>query len=316
MGTPSPQSTKSTSPRLVGLLQLITGVLILPIMDACAKYLGGDLPAGEIAWWRFAIMLTLLLPMILYMRVWHFPLQKCASLMLPGVFIAIATSAFFQALNHMSMAKALTIVFVSPFILTVLSFIFLGEILRMRRILTLLVGFSGAMVVIRPTHIDVDFSVLYPLITACCYAVYLLLLRQNAQHSHPLMTQFMVGCGAISFLSILLILGGFFPHTLPLFVFRWPETIHFPFLLGVGMVALIGHTLIASAARTLPATLIAPLGYIELFSASTIGFLVFGETPDLYTIIGATMIVSSGLYLIYREQQVGKRVSMARASSP
>lgn len=291
---------------LGGLLQLCFGVMILPIMDAFAKHLGADLAAGEIAWWRFTLMIIMILPMIAYCKVWKFQLRSCAHFMLPGLFIALGTTTFFHALNYMNMAKALTIFFISPFILTILSVIFMGEVLRLRRILCLLIGFSGALVVIRPTHLNFDLYTLYPIATALSYAIYLFLLRRNAHHNHPLMTQFLVGCGAVIFLSLLLIIGIFVPKILPLFVFEGPNIPHFPFLLGIGLVALIGHTLIASATRHLHASLMAPLGYMELLSTTAIGYVFFHEIPDISTISGATLIVGSGLYLIYREQHISR----------
>ncbi len=299
----TPPNRQNTHSVISGVSFMCLGVLLLPIMDAFAKHLGADLSAGVIAWWRFTLQCLLLLPVIFLLGKWHVPHRGALVQILPGAFVALATACFFQSLQFMSMAKALTIFFVSPLLLTLLSALFLGETLRLRRISALLMGFIGAIIVVRPASIDFELISLLPMTSALCFALYFLLLRHVGGRTHPLMTQFLVGIGAWMFLSIAVIAAFFLEDSLVLFDFVLPKPEHYPFLFGIGIIAVVGHTLLASAVAQVPANLLAPLAYIELLSAIALGYFWFNEIPDQYTIIGGSIIIASGIYVVYREQK-------------
>ena len=293
---------------LLGMGQMCCGLILLPAMDAIAKVLGQDLGSAETAWWRFAIQLIMLPALLLFLRAWQWQGSIALWQMLPGAFIAVATVFFFHALQYMSMAKTITIFFVEPMIITILAAIFLRETIRVRRIIAIIVGFIGAAIVIRPQNFETQWFVFLPLGSALCFAIYFLLLRRVAKRAHPLMTQWMVALGAVITLSILLQL----PRVgidLDLFVVRGIRLELFPLILALGFFAIVGHSLLISASSKAPANVLAPLAYVELVSATMLGFVLFHEIPDMYTILGGCIIIISGLYLIYREHQQHRNIS-------
>ena len=161
-------------------------------------------------------------------------------------------------MKYLSIAQAISIFFVEPLILTLLSALFLGEVIRMRRILAIVIGFAGALIIIRPTFFDVGLPALYPLGTALSFALYLMVTRKLSSQVHPFQMQWMVGLSATISLSLLLALGSFV-H-MPVFIPSLPSGINILWVLGLGIVATIGHlTLVHALKRPL-------LLYLPLFN--------------------------------------------------
>ena len=280
-------------------------MLIIPGIDVFAKLLTETMSAGQIVWFRFFIQSLLLTPIVLYLKLWTLPKGTFWLQVSRGLFLAAATVFFFAALKYLSIAQAISIFFVEPLILTLLSALFLGEVIRMRRILAIVIGFAGALIIIRPTFFDVGLPALYPLGTALSFALYLMVTRKLSSQVHPFQMQWMVGLSATISLSLLLALGSFV-H-MPVFIPSLPSGINILWVLGLGIVATIGHLTLVHALKKAPASVLAPFQYVEIIGATVFGYLVFGDGLDQPTIIGVSIIISSGLYLFYRENQLSKK---------
>jgi drug/metabolite transporter (DMT)-like permease len=282
-----------------GMIFMAIAMLILPGIDVFAKLLGQDMSPGQVVWYRFFLQSMLITPIIIYNRLWHLPSGTLLIQFMRGVLLAAATLFFFAALNYLSIAAAISIFFVEPMILTLLSVFFLGEVIRIRRILAIIIGFSGALLVIRPSFVSVGLPALLPLATAVTFAFYLLLTRRISGTVNPFQMQWMVGISAVFVMSIALICGesfGIVPIKPSL-----PEGHAVLFVLGLGFFSTIGHLLIVFAMRRAPASLLAPFQYIEILGATVFGYLVFGNLLDLESVIGVLIIIASGLYLFHRE---------------
>jgi len=288
-----------------GMLIMAVAVLTLPGLDAFAKLAAESVPVGEIAWFRFIFQTLALSPLVLWRhrgwpRVNRLPVHA-----LRGALMALATLLFFAALARMPMAEAIAIFFVEPLILTLFSALFLGETVGWRRVAAILVGFTGALLVIRPNYAEFGTAALLPLGTAVCFAGYLALSRSLSRDGDALTMQFTTGVVGSIVMTMALVVGWGVNITVLNPVV--PDGNALVLMVGMGVVATTGHLLLTQAFRFAPAGILAPFQYLEIISATALGYLVFGDIPDDLTVIGVTVIVGSGLYIFHRERMDARR---------
>ena len=202
----------------------------------------------------------------------------------------------------MPIADAIAIFFVEPLILTLISAVFLGEKIGWRRLAAVAVGFIGALIVIRPSFINVGWPALLPLATAFCFAIYLALTRSLANDVGPLAIQALTGYAGCLTLSIAIGLGMLFgiDAALPI----WPTPRQWSLLIVLGVIATGAHLLIVMAFRLTSASILAPFQYLEIISATLLGLLIFGDFPQPITWLGVAIIVGSGLFVYWRERRL------------
>ena len=291
-----------------GILQLCFAMLLVPVLDVFAKLLGRTLDPVQVTFMRFVMQIFLLTPFVIWGRLWAIPKGTFSMQFARGILLAIATACFFGALQHLPLAEAITIYFVQPLLLTALSALFLGETIRLRRIMAIAIGLIGVMVILRPSLIIFGWPALLPLITALAMACYVALTRRLAGQVHPYQMQIMVGFSATSTLGFALIIGPIFE--IPWTSFTWPTSQQLTWVVYMGLAATIGHIFIVWAAGTAPASVLAPFQYLEIVTATILGYLVFNDLPATSTILGSTIIIGSGIYLFHRERLA------ARAKAP
>lgn len=286
-----------------GMLMMTVAMLLLPCIDAVAKSLAGIVPPAEIALARFLVQTLVLLPLVLKAG----PFRSLAVFGVNaarGALIMMATLFFFWALQYLPLAEAIAIFFVEPLILTLLSPLLLKEPVGWRRLLAVFIGFGGALLIIRPTFQDTGWPALLPLGAALCFAFYLVLTRRLATGMDPVLMQFQAGLGGAATATLLLLAGwwsGWLPNViLPVA----PDTRSILLLVLLGLIATGGHILVVHAFRRASASILAPFQYLEIISATLLGYLVFGDFPDATTWIGIAIIVGSGLFVFYRERRL------------
>ena len=267
---------------------MVIAMLILPGIDALAKALGDTLTSTQITWSRAS--LPLFGPSI--------PTHA-----LRGILLGVATALFFHALKYLAIADAIAIFFIEPLVLTALSALLLGESVGWRRISAVLVGFSGALIVIRPSFQEVGWPALLPVGAAVCFAFYIVLTRRAATHEEPAQMQFLSGLFGCGFTTLLLGIGAW--AEIPVMTPVWPTTTEWGGLFALGAIATTGHMLVVYALKYANASVLAPFQYLELVSATLLGWWFFADFPDAATLTGAAIIVSSGLYVFHRERVLG-----------
>ncbi|WP_425356466.1 DMT family transporter [Xaviernesmea rhizosphaerae] len=309
---PPAAETPASSPAsgiVQGLAIMLVAMIILPCMDAIAKYLAVYLgmSPGQVTFYRFFFQLVSTLPMLLRLgglkalkpkRLW--------SNLLRGVLLALASLLFFVSVKYMPLADVFAIYFVEPFILTCLSAIVLSERVGPMRWLAIAVGFLGAMIVIQPSFAAFGFTALMPVGCAFLFACYLLMNRMAGSHDSPLVMQTIAGLGGTVIMVLALGIGHGLGHadfapSLPATPLAWALCI----LLGT--ISGYGHLLVVRAFRAAPASILAPFHYFEIVSATALGFLVFGDFPSLSKWLGIAIIVASGLFIIWRERRLERQ---------
>lgn len=281
-----------------GMVLMIAAMLVVPSLDAIAKWLSATLSPGEVAWGRFFFQSLMLAPLIVFARR---PLGAHPGLQaLRGILIAVALLCFTAALQVMPLADCIAIFFVEPLALTVFSALFLGEPIGWRRLAAVGVGFAGALIVIRPSYEVFGIEAALPLATAVCFANYLVLTRRLVVDGDALALQFTASVFATLTLTVALAFGAV--AEVPVLEVTWPDAGELWLLVGLGAIATVSHLVIVIAFRMAPAGVLAPFQYLEIISATALGLILFGDFPDALTWTGVVIIVASGLYVFHRER--------------
>ena len=283
---------------------MMGGMITLPAMDAIAKYLATaeGVTAAQTVFFRFTVQALLLGAVIVALRGPEGLRPRYLTVnLLRGAVMSVAVMMFFAALKYMPLADALAIFFTEPLILTLMSAVLLGERFGWRRLMAILVGFGGAMLIIRPGFATFGGVALFPLVTATLFALYLIITRKFAPDDDPVAMQFVSGLGGAMMVTAIMPLGtfagveSFGTAPLPTTAFPW-------FLLFlIGLIAAGGHLIVVYAFQRAPASLLAPFQYVEIISAVLFGWLIFSDFPDGPTWLGIAVIVASGLYITWRE---------------
>lgn len=287
-----------------GLALMALAMLVLPCMDAIAKYLSTSqaMSPGQVAFYRFFFQLVLTLPLLVTVQgAAAFRAKRPWLNLLRGVLHAAATLLFFVAVKYMPLADVFAIYFVEPFMLVALSALFLGESVGWRRWLAIVVGFAGAMVVIQPSFELFGLTSLLPVLCALLFALYLFMNRAIGEADPPLTMQTMSGLGGTAFMGCVLLAGDVsgqadFAMALP------PSALVLALLILLGGISAYGHLLVVRAFRLAPVSILAPFQYFEIISATILGFTMFGEFPTPSKWFGVAVIVGSGFYVIWRER--------------
>ncbi len=282
------------------LYMLATAVVIFPSLNASVKYLAADYSLVQIIWIRSVV--HLLWMTLLFMPGLGFKLFATRRLKLQltrSLLQLVALTSFVVGLLYIPMTTATAIFFTGPLIVVALAVPLLGERVGIRRWLAVLVGFIGALIIIRPGAEGTHWAALLILASALFYAIYQVLTRRVADHD-----DFRVS--AVYTILVALVVSSiavpFFWET-PV---GWLDWLVFG---GLGILGGLGHLFVIKAYTHAEASFVGPFDYGQLLGATIVGYLVFAEFPDLWTWIGAAVIVVSGIYVARREALVRRRAA-------
>jgi drug/metabolite transporter (DMT)-like permease len=282
---------------LPGVALMLIFCAIAPLLDVASKLAAATIPVGQITTARFLIQGALMLPVVLVMRL--------AWAVTPRVATLVAIRAVFLILS--------TYTFVEPFILLILGRLLFGDEVGPRRIAASVVGFCGALLVIQPSLQVFGAVALFPLGTAFFFAFYMLITRQLSTGIHPVTMQMHTSiAGSLLCLPLMWLFDGTGIASLDPVM---PQGIAWLWLFGVGFWAAVSHMCMTYALKFAPSATLAPLHYLEIVAAVGLGYLVFGDFPNALTWAGIAVIVSSGLYIIYRERLVARERRAAAATA-
>ncbi len=282
----------------VGILLMLGAMMVVPVMDGIAKSLSTHYPVIQVVWARYFFHFAWLLPLVLRRYGLRSLIPDRLTLQLVrSLFLMASTGLFFAAISRIAIPDALALIFVSPFVVTILSAWLLGETVGPRRWSAVVFGFIGALIIIRPGFGVFDWASILALGAGCCYAGYIVTTRAlSAGGSAPLVTLAFTGLVG----SLLLT-----PIAAPTWVV--PSITDWGWMLAMGAIAAGGHYMIIAALRFAPASLLAPYSYSEMLSATVVGYVGFGDFPDRWTWVGVAVIVISGLYIGWRERRRARR---------
>lgn len=284
-----PQATDA--PR--GIMWMLLTVSLFVGMDTIGKFLAQSYPVIQVTWARFAFhalwLVTFLgwrLPVVVRTRRLKLQLAR-------GALMVIANTLFIAGVSVMPLVDTNAILLTSPLFVTALSVPLLGEQVGIRRWSSVLAGMVGALIIIRPGYGTMQWVALFPLGAAISFALYQLATREVTRFDPPLTTLFYtVSVGT--------------PVTSLIMPFVWvtPDVAAWLLMGAMGLIGAVSHFTLIKAFTAAPAAVIAPFNYTNLVWATLFGFAVFGELPDVLTVLGASIITASGLYAFFREHRV------------
>jgi drug/metabolite transporter (DMT)-like permease len=284
---------------LRGILLMCLGVSLFPMMNAAVKLLAAaGYPVLEIVWARFTGHLIMMLLIFLPRHGRALFASRRPSIQIGrSLLMLISNMCFVVAIGRVPLATASAIGFTSPLLVTALSVPLLGESVGWRRWSAVVVGFAGALLIIRPGSGPGggfgDPAVLLLLGSSLCYAIYQIATRWSAAYD-----------GAATGIIFAALIGSLVTSALLPTVFVPPASIlDFLLLIGIGLLGGIGHYLIILAFQRGPAVVLAPLGYVELVGTVILGYLIFANFPDGWTWAGSLIIIASGIYIAFRERR-------------
>ena len=268
--------------------------IMLPVMDGFAKYLSSDLPILQITWSRYFFTVVFILPIMFFFYnkqlVWT---DKPKLQFIRGMILLCANICFFYAISIISLAKALTLAFIAPLIVTAFSPMMLGEKVGIRRWTAVVIGFIGSLVVIRPGFVEFNLASFAALGTGIMYGFYLIITRKLSTSDNPLLTLLLTG-----------LVGAVIISCVVPFVWVKPTFNQWSMMAGIGMFACIGHLFLILSLKYADASKLAPFSYFEIITNIIIGFYFFNNFPDNWTFFGLFIIILSGIYISRRENVV------------
>ena len=261
--------------------------VILPIMDGFAKFLSTDLPILQITWARYFFTVFFILPIMFFFfkkkLVWT---DKPKLQILRGLTLLTANIFFFYSISVISLAKALTLAFIAPLIVTAFSPIYLNESVGIKKWTAVIIGFIGSLIVIRPGFLEINLASLSALGTGILYGFYLIITRKLSSSDNPLLTLLLTGVVGALIISIVM----------P-FVWVKPNLNQWSMMAAIGIFACIGHLFLILSLKYADASKLAPLSYFEIITNIIIGYYFFSDFPDSWTFLGLFIIVLSGIYI-------------------
>lgn len=281
--------------RLKAVLLMCAAVSLFSCLDTTAKYLGSfrGIPTSEIVWARFLGQAALMV-MICGPRAvpgW-FKTQRLGLQLLRSLFMVATTAFNFLAVQYLRLDQTISIAFLAPLLVAALAGPILGEYVGWRRAVAIISGFLGVLIVVRPGFVEFHPAFLASLVSMTAYALFMIVTRKLSGIDPPLVTLFYA-------LIVGLVAGGFF--AIPEWV--WPTApLDWLLLLTTGALGGLGHYLLIHAYGLAPASSVSPFLYFQLMSMIALEYVVFGDTPDRWTLIGSSVVIASGIYLVHRER--------------
>ena len=274
---------------LAGILFMCGAGLLFPVMSGFAKFLGADgFNTLQISWARafghLVFMSIFFIPKFGFRMLYT---RRPGTQFLRSLMLFTSNAASFLAITYIPLGKAASITMMAPFFVLPLAWLMLGERTTMDRLIATAIAFAGVLLVIRPGTELFHWASLLSLLSGACYAVYQVLTRMIAGIDTPETSTFYSS-----------IVGGIGMFAVLPFIWKTPETARdIAFFCSLGVIGALGHYLVTQALTHAPANIVAPFQYMQLLGSVAVGYVFFGDFPDIMGWIGAAIIVAGGLYI-------------------
>lgn len=289
--------TQGQLPLRAAMLMLFS-TLSFGMMAITIRYASTQIPTTEIAFFRNAFGLLVLLPLILgpgkpLPRTQHGPRYIARSML--GL---ISMLCNFWAISHLPLTQAITLSYSTPLFATILASLWLHEVVRLRRLLAILAGFAGILVLLQPWSSTFSPALLVALVAALLNAIITIQMKQLSHLDPP---------DTVVFYTY----AFWVPLSLPLALWQWhwPEGVEWVWLIATGIFGTIGQLLWIRALRLGEVSTLQPIGFMQLPLVTLLGWWLFGEHLDRYTALGASIIIGANVYITHREAVLARRTA-------
>ncbi len=307
------RSAISTLDAANGAIILVFGLFLFSIQDIIIKHFSDHYSVLQIVFVRGLIALGLLLLMIKYTRETISLISRRPGLMVARGLLGFSSyTTYYLAVAAMPLAEVVSITFTMPLFVTAMSALILREKVGLRRWSAVAVGFIGVLIILSPSGEFNSLAVGFALTAAITYASQTILTRFLGSHDHPMtiafnaILVFTVASGLLSLLLLSGIISISSDHpSLAFFGRDWsmPTGLDFMLMLVIGVIAAVGFYCLSKAYCSSEASAIAPFEFTYIVWAVVFGYLFWNEVPGVTTIFGIFVLISSSLYIWYRERQ-------------
>ena len=289
-----------------GIALILASTVFLGTSDVTSKYLSATLPSVEIAWIRFLVFALIMLPAMLPgSPLYALPTGRLGLQAMRGTALLLSSLFFISGLRFLPIAEASATSFVSPLFVTALSILFLGESVGVRRWLATAVGLIGVLIILRPGSGAFHAAAFFPIVSALTWACTLIMTRMLSGRERVITTMTYSSIAGVGILSALVPFVWVTPS--------WHDIL-FGILVGVASTAGSGSSCWLFAMPTPRCS--RRFRTANWYGSAILGFMIFGEVPDVWTVIGAAFIVASGLYTAHRERLRRSQLPVEAEPSP
>lgn len=283
--------------QLIGIGCMVLAASFLPVMNGLVQLLSPRYSSEQLIWARSLSHLLFIVVLFAPRHGLGFILTKKPVAQIGrSILLLASTSLFFHGVKELPLAKAASISFTAPLIVAMLAWPVLGERLTVSRIVAVVIGFTGVLIVIRPGSEVFQWASLLILGSAACYAIYQLLTRRVAGHDPP---------ETSAVYSVLV--GSIVMTAVVPFYWRTPvDLTDAAIMSGLGILGGLGHYFVARAMVYAAASVVTPFQYWQMVGSVIVGYFVSGKLPDAFTWLGAAVIISAGLFILWQETRKPK----------
>lgn len=278
--------------RLRGIVLFSLSMLLIPAVDTIAKYLSTELSPLYIAWARYFSASIFILPIAISKFGGNvFPKRNLKSHLMRTIFIISAMLCYFISLATTPLATATAVTMIAPIIATVFALIILKERLTWMKVIALVLGVIGALIIINPSF-DMEIGILFAAFAGLFYGLYMVATRMTVQQSNPIKTLCFQNVVGMVFL-------------IPFAVLNWsiPTTNELLLIVFMGIFSIVAHGLTILAFQHAQASTLSPIIYLEVISAVIFGYVVFSDVPGVTFWIGTTIIIAGGLLISFSHEK-------------
>jgi drug/metabolite transporter (DMT)-like permease len=268
---------------------LLTGLLFVAVTGV-VRHLGTDMNPMQAAFIRYAFGVVLIAPVLLRMFAAGVRPSRLGLHMLRGVAHGSAVMLWFFAMARIPIAQVTAIGFTTPIFTTMGAVLFLGEVLHARRIAAVVVSFLGTLIILRPGAVSIEPGALAQLAAAPLFACSFLIAKK--------LTETESSASIVAYMSVFVTLALLVPALL---VWRTPTLTELGWLFVTAIFATAGHYTLTRAMQAAELTVLQPFSFLQLVWATLLGFYLFSEVPDVWTLTGGAVIIASVTYIAHRE---------------
>jgi drug/metabolite transporter (DMT)-like permease len=276
---------------------LLTGLLFVAVTGV-VRHLGTDMNPMQAAFIRYAFGVVLIAPVLLRMFVVGVRPSRLGLHMLRGVAHGSAVMLWFFAMARIPIAQVTAIGFTTPIFTTMGAVLFLGEVLHARRIAAVVVSFLGTLIILRPGAVSIELGAFAQLAAAPLFACSFLIAKK--------LTETESSASIVAYMSVFVTLALLVPALL---VWRTPTLTELGWLFVTAIFATAGHYTLTRAMQTAELTVLQPFSFLQLVWATLLGFYLFSEVPDVWTLTGGAVIIASVTYIAHREARAASERS-------
>ena len=283
---------------LRGAMLVMTAVALFVVMDSMSKYLSRFYPVPAIVWARYVFHLLLIVIALgprLGLNLVR--TRRLGAQLVRGLLLVSSTIFFVFGIKQLPLAETSAITFMAPVLVTLMAAYILKEKVELARWMAVAGGFVGVLIIIRPGSGVFAWASVLPLGSAVCFACYQILTRKLANLESPYTSIFYAGLVGSVIMSA----------TLP-YVWTLPQSAsHALLFVAIGIIGGSSHLILIKAYDCAPASRLAPFSYTQLIWVMLSGYLVFGDFPDHWSLIGTGVIVASGIYIATHQRLTEKQ---------